>query len=105
MRNVRPTRSNVTSRAVLFAALLAAPLGAAHAQTAEDLAAACKGCHNPTAISSDSANPIIWGQNAGYIYIQLRDFSSGARKAKVDEPMHMMATSLTDAQMVAGNPW
>ena len=31
--------------------------------------------------------PVIWGQNEGYLYLQLRDFKSGARKNALMNPI------------------
>ena len=32
----------------------------------------------------NKTTPVIWGQNEGYLYLQLRDFKSGARKNDAD---------------------
>ncbi len=61
-------------------------LAAADDRVAE-LAAACSGCHGEKGIPQDKATPIIWGQNEGYIYLQLRDFQKGSRKSELMQPM------------------
>ena len=43
-------------------------------------AAVCATCHGEKGVPIDKITPIIWGQKEGYLYLQLRDFKSGARK-------------------------
>ncbi len=57
-----------------------APHAEAQQQTIEKQAAVCATCHGDKGIPVDKAYPIIWGQHQGYLYLQLRDFKSGARK-------------------------
>ena len=66
-------------RSRCVAALLAGAT-AAWADTIEDKAALCGACHGEKGIPEDPTTPIIWGQNAGYLYLQFRDFQKGARK-------------------------
>ena len=66
-------------RSVAVAALLAGAT-AAWADTIEDKAALCGACHGEKGLPADPTTPIIWGQNAGYLYLQFRDFQKGARK-------------------------
>ena len=56
--------------------------GTGHAQTIEEKAQICSACHgeNGVPVKQDFPVPVIWGQNAGYLYFQLRDFKSGVRK-------------------------
>ncbi len=49
----------------------------------EETAQICAGCHGENGVPQEKTTPIIWGQNEGYIYLQLRDFKSGARKHEV----------------------
>ena len=44
--------------------------------------------------------PNIWGQSEGYIYIQLRDFKSGARNAPEDAAMRGFVAAMSDADML-----
>ena len=67
------------ARTAVRAVLALAPLGAL-ADTIEDKAAPCAGCHGENGVPQDPMIPIIWGQKEGYLYLQLRDFKSGARK-------------------------
>ena len=54
--------------------------GVAQTQTVEQKAAACAACHGEKGVPVDKAFPVIWGQHQGYLFLQLRDFKSGARK-------------------------
>jgi cytochrome c553 len=69
----------------VIAALAAAPFAAA--QPIEDKAQACAACHGENGIPPDKSWPVIWGQHQGYLYLQLRDFKSGARKNDVMGPI------------------
>jgi cytochrome c553 len=60
---------------------------AAHAQSIEEKAQACAGCHGDNGIPADTSWPVIFGQYQGYLYLQLRDFKSGARKSDVMGPV------------------
>ena len=64
--------------AVLVALISSAT--AAQADSIEDKAAICATCHGEKGLPQDKSIPIIWGQNAGYLYLQFRDFQKGARK-------------------------
>ena len=63
----------------VLAALLTG-VTAAWADTIEEKAALCGGCHGVNGVPQYPTAPIIWGQNAGYLYLQFRDFQKGARK-------------------------
>jgi cytochrome c553 len=94
-------------RSVVVAALLFAAT-AAWADSVEDKASVCSACHGEKGLPAEPAIPIIWGQNEGYLYLELRDFQKGARK---DDQMTPIAQSLSkeDAQALAGyfagKPW
>ena len=94
-------------RIALAAALLAGP-AAACAEAVEDNAAICGACHGLKGVPEDKLIRIIWGQNKGYLYLQLRDFQKGARKAK---PMIAAAhnvvkqDALALAEYFAAKPW
>jgi len=63
----------------LVAALLAAsPF--ARADTLEERAAMCGGCHGENGIPQERTTPAIWGQHQGYLYLNLRDYKRGDRK-------------------------
>ena len=60
-----------------------------HAETIEEKAAVCAACHGENGVPPEQAFPVpvIWGQNLGYLFFQLRDFKSGARKNDVMSPI------------------
>jgi cytochrome c553 len=64
----------------LLAAALSLAGREAFADSIDDKAQICAGCHGEAGIPQEKTTPIIWGQNEGYLYIELRDFKSGARK-------------------------
>jgi cytochrome c553 len=71
--------------AISFALLPAA----AHSETIEEKAQVCAACHGENGVPPEQAFPVpvIWGQNLGYLFFQLRDFKSGARKNDVMSPL------------------
>src|SRR6202020_3326424 len=70
------------------------------AQAVEQKAAVCKACHLAGTLPSSSVIPNIWGQSEGYLYIQLRDFKSGARNAPEDAAMRGFVAAMSDADML-----
>ena len=80
------TRFN-RARAAAFAAAgvvaaVAAPLTAAPALAADDVASkaqVCSTCHGGNGVPVNAVTPIIWGQQSNYLYKQLHDFHSGDR--------------------------
>ena len=94
-------------RSVVVAALLSAA-NAAWADAIADKAEICSACHGEKGLPAEPAIPIIWGQNEGYLYLELRDFQKGARK---DDRMTPIAQSLSKedalalAQYFAAKPW
>jgi cytochrome c553 len=71
---------------------------AAQGQTLEQKAASCGACHGEAGIPQDKATPVIWGQQEGYLYLQLRDFKRGMRK---NEKMSPIAETLEREDMLA----
>jgi cytochrome c553 len=57
------------------------------AQGLEEKVQVCAGCHGDNGKPIDKTIPNIWGQQAGYIYIQLRDFKRGDRKSEIMQPI------------------
>jgi cytochrome c553 len=57
------------------------------AQSIEDKTGVCAGCHGQDGKPIDKTIPVIWGQQQGYLYIQLRDFKRGDRKNEVMQPI------------------
>ena len=91
--------------AVLATTWLPAP---ARAQTIEEKAQLCAACHGENGVPQEKTTPVIWGQHLGYLYLQLRDYKSGARKndlmsavAQTLERDDMMAL----AQYFSQKPW
>jgi cytochrome c553 len=75
-------------------------LSAAQGQAIEQEVIACQACHLTGTLQSTSVIPNIWGQSEGYIYIQLRDFKSGARNAPEDAAMRGIVATMSDADML-----
>ncbi|HLB14284.1 MAG TPA: c-type cytochrome [Burkholderiales bacterium] len=74
------------STALVALAVLA---GAAHAQDVEagrKKAEACVACHGPNGNSTQPQFPILAGQTARYLYLQLGDFKEGRRKEPQMDP-------------------
>lgn len=47
----------------------------------------CATCHGENGVPQLKTTPVIWGQNTGYMFLQLRDFQSGARKNDLMSPI------------------
>jgi cytochrome c553 len=84
----------------LFLLAGVAGVSAAQAQAIEQKVAVCQACHLTGTLQSTSVIPNIWGQSAGYVYIQLRDFKSGARNAPEDAAMRGFVATMSDADML-----
>ena len=57
------------------------------AQGLEEKVRLCAGCHGEGGKPVDKTIPNIWGQQTGYLYIQLRDFKRGDRKSEIMQPI------------------
>ena len=94
-------------RSVVAAALLSAAT-AAWADAIADKVEVCSACHGEKGLPAEPAIPIIWGQNEGYLYLELRDFQKRARK---DDQMAPIAQSVSKedalalAAYFAAKPW
>jgi cytochrome c553 len=92
------------ARPVVFAMLfVAASVAVAQTPPAADAgveakAQVCAACHGPNGNAKDPQYPVLAGQNARYIYLQLQDFKEGRRK---DPQMTPMAQPLTREDMLA----
>src|ERR1700722_13325864 len=81
---------------------------AARAQTIEQKAQTCSACHGENGVPQQKDHPVIWGQQLGYLFIELRDFKVGARKNDLMSPI---AQSLDPsdlmplAQYFSQKPW
>lgn len=94
------------SRGMVLGALLSA--APALAQNLAEKVEVCASCHGQDGKPVDKAIPIIWGQQAGYIYIQLRDFKRGDRKNEIMQPIvssFEKAEMLAIAEYFAQKPW
>jgi len=81
--------------------LVAAISTGSHSAFADDIAdkiQLCAGCHGENGVPQQKTTPVIWGQNQGYLYIQLRDFKRGARK---NDQMSAIAEGLSKDDMKA----
>ncbi len=68
----------------------------------------CAGCHGQDGKPIDKTIPIIWGQQQGYIYIQLRDFKRGDRKNEIMQPIASTMERedmLAIAEYFSKRPW
>ena len=83
----------------LLALCLLLPAGAfaQDAAAGKEKAAVCGACHGVDGNSTIPQNPILAGQTARYIYLQLRDFKEGRRK---DPLMSPMAANLSKKDML-----
>jgi cytochrome c553 len=94
--------------AVVLAIFLNARATPLHAQSVEEKIQLCAGCHGADGKPVDKTVPTIWGQQAGYIYIELRDFKRGDRKSDIMQPIasSMERQDMLDiAQYFSGKPW
>jgi len=84
-RQYKQRRRVISALATLALALLS-PV--AYGQGIEEKAQICAACHGENGVPpAQSAAPVIWGQNLGYLFFQLRDFKSGARKSDQMTPI------------------
>ena len=77
MISTAPTRRLVLAASLAAALLAALPV---RADTIEEKAQMCAGCHGENGIPQEKTTPVIWGQWLGYTYLQLRDYKRGDRK-------------------------
>ena len=77
-------RSDIAGRVVAVMVFAIAPL---RAQTLDEKVQVCSGCHGENGKPADKTIPNIWGQQTGYLYIQLRDFKRGDRKSEIMQPI------------------
>ena len=73
--------------AVVLAAVVTLRTTPSSAQSIEEKTQVCAGCHGADGKPVDKTIPTIWGQQAGYIYIELRDFKRGDRKSDIMQPI------------------
>jgi len=83
---------------LLLAAVLSLAGNGVFADDVANKAQICAGCHGENGIPQEKTTPIIWGQNQGYLYIELRDFKSGVSK---NDQMSAIAADLSKDDMKA----
>src|SRR5882757_5326390 len=88
------------SGVVALTAILIVRTTPLYAQSIEEKTQVCAGCHGADGKPIDKTFPTIWGQQAGYLYIQLRDFKRGDRKSDVMQPI-ASSMSRDDMQAIA----
>jgi cytochrome c553 len=86
------------SCAVVVAAIWGTGTRPAVAESIAEKAEVCAGCHGQDGKPKDKMIPVIWGQQTGYLYIQLRDFKRGDRKSEIMQPI---ASSFEKEDMLA----
>jgi cytochrome c553 len=94
-------------QAAVVLALVLLPCGA-RAQSIADKAQVCAACHGENGVPQQKDHPVIWGQQLGYLFIELRDFKIGARKNDLMSPIAAgleQADLLPMAQYFAQKPW
>ena len=80
----------------------------AAAQSIEEKVQVCAGCHGENGKPIDKTIPVIWGQQQGYLYIQLRDFKRNDRKNEIMQPIAstMERQDMMDiAEYFSKKPW
>src|SRR3990170_8277006 len=91
-------QSRLAARTIFLACVLLIGGNALAAEAIEEKAKLCATCHGEQGIPINKTTPVIWGQNEGYLYLQLRDFKSGARK---NDSMAPIAATLEKPDMQA----
>ncbi len=76
---------------IVHAVAMLVPLAMSGAALAADpieaKAKICASCHGENGVPQLKTTPVIWGQNTGYMFLQLRDFQSGSRKNDLMSPI------------------
>jgi cytochrome c553 len=83
---------------IILELCLGAGAAPAFAETIAEKVEVCAGCHGQDGKPIDKTIPIIWGQQLGYIYVQLRDYKRGDRKNEIMQPI---ASSFDKDDMLA----
>ena len=94
-RTARPHRGAIVTTLIMT---LAASVSSAIAQTPEQKAQLCSACHGDSGVPQQKTTPVIWGQQLGYLYLELRDYKSGARK---NDQMAAVVAGLEHDDMLA----
>jgi cytochrome c553 len=78
------------------------------AQSLQEKVQVCSRCHGADGKPIDKTIPNIWGQQTGYLYIQLRDFKRGDRKSEIMQPIASAFERddmLAIAEYFSSKPW
>ena len=86
------------SAVLRLAVALATLASVSRAETIGERAGLCAACHGENGVPQQQSTPIIWGQNQGYLFLQLRDYQRGTRTS---EQMSPLASALTRDEMMA----
>jgi len=102
-----PARRHARVVAVLATVMIVLS-GPAGAQGVDQKAQLCTACHGESGVPQQKTTPVLWGQQLGYLYVQLRDYKSGARKN--DQMSAVVASMERDdmlalAQYFSQKPW
>jgi cytochrome c553 len=89
-----------TALALLFAALLASGASLAQTPVAPPKAETCAACHGEGGKSVVPTFPVLAGQSARYLYLQMRDFQEGRRKNELMTPQ-MVGVSRDEMRALA----
>jgi len=81
------TLSRLAAHTIFLACVLLVGGNAFAAEGIAEKAKLCATCHGEQGIPINKTTPVIWGQNEGYLYLQLRDFKSGSRKNELMSPI------------------
>jgi cytochrome c553 len=94
-----PRQPALPGPALALCVLLACAAGTARAdpEAGKRKAESCVACHGPMGNSNNPLYPILAGQTARYIYLQLKDFQEGRR---IDPMMTPMAAPLSRKNML-----
>jgi cytochrome c553 len=94
----KPFLAALISALMLGSAAALAQDGPAPDAAIKDKVLLCAACHGATGNSTDPQYPILAGQSARYLYLELKDFKEGRRH---DPQMDPMAANLAPADMLA----
>lgn len=95
----RPRQFALSGLALVLCVLLACAAGIARAdpEAGKRKAETCVACHGPTGNPGNPGYPVLAGQTARYIYMQLKDFQEGRRG---HPPITQMAAPLSREDML-----
>ena len=96
------------SGVMALAIILGVGAAPANAESIEEKTEICARCHGQDGKPPDKTIPTIWGQQQGYLYIQLRDFKRGDRKNEIMQPIASTMERddmLAIAEYFSKKPW